>query len=326
MYSYTALQWLLFFYIYCFLGWLWESCYVSFKKKKWVNRGFLQLPLLPIYGSGAIVVLFVSLPLKNYIVLVYLAGAAAATLLELVVGLSMEAIFKVKYWDYSEERFQYKGVICLSSTLFWGVLSVFLTEVAQSPLEKLVFAIPVPILAGLVTVISLAFVYDTVISVKAALDLAKVLTAIEKAKEELAENLRELEERAQVALEEFEDRLEDAREELADRLEDAREELGDRLKDVRADMVERVEESRKEFEARMENVRDSLDERKAQNLAEYQRRKEEMRRVGQQKIEALLEKAERVSKGAARRNPSMSSRRFDESIRRLHQRSGRKKR
>ena len=55
MQAYTVSQWFLFFFIYCFIGWVWESCYVSAKSGKWVNRGFLHGPALPIYGSGAIV-------------------------------------------------------------------------------------------------------------------------------------------------------------------------------------------------------------------------------------------------------------------------------
>ena len=64
---YTIHQWLLLFYLYCFAGWIWESCYVSLKKRKWINRGFLKGPLLPIYGSGAIVVLVSTLTVKNNI-------------------------------------------------------------------------------------------------------------------------------------------------------------------------------------------------------------------------------------------------------------------
>ena len=48
--QYTLQQWILYFYVYCFLGWIFESCYVSFRKKEWVNRGFLHGPFLPIYG------------------------------------------------------------------------------------------------------------------------------------------------------------------------------------------------------------------------------------------------------------------------------------
>lgn len=132
--SYSVLQWLLFFYIYCFIGWCFESAYVSLKKRRFVNRGFLKLPMLPIYGSGAIAILIVTIPVRDNLWLVWLFGMISATLLELVTGAVMELLFKVKYWDYSNQKFNYKGYICLSSSIAWGFLSLLLTEVIHEPI------------------------------------------------------------------------------------------------------------------------------------------------------------------------------------------------
>ena len=74
MYHYTAIQWLFFFYFYCFFGWCFESTYVSLKSRKLVNRGFCRGPFLPLYGSGAIMMLVVSMPFQDNLVLVYIAG------------------------------------------------------------------------------------------------------------------------------------------------------------------------------------------------------------------------------------------------------------
>lgn len=206
--------------------------------------------------------LFVSLPVKDNLFLVYLAGVIAATILELVVGLGMEALFKVKYWDYSKDKFNYKGVICVKSSLFWGVLTLFLTEIAQGPLEKLVCGMPHVLLVILTTVIGAAFLYDTYISVKAALDLAKVLAAVEKAKEEVALQLKALEEKA---------------DSVSERLEATKEELA----------------------------------------KDYRERRETLARNSQEKISELLEKAHAVSKGMVGRNPTLTSRRYKESIQKL---------
>lgn len=70
--SYTLMQWLLVFFIYCFLGWVLENCYVSFRQRMWVNRGFLYGPWLPIYGFGAIIILFLTLPVRESPGLVYI--------------------------------------------------------------------------------------------------------------------------------------------------------------------------------------------------------------------------------------------------------------
>ena len=85
MHVYTTGQWVLLFFFYCFCGWVWESCYVSLCQRRWVNRGFLHGPLLPIYGSGAIIILFVTLPVEDSLVLIWLLGMLAATALEYVV-------------------------------------------------------------------------------------------------------------------------------------------------------------------------------------------------------------------------------------------------
>ena len=124
MYTYTWYQWLAFFYVYCFLGWIFESTYVSLKQKRLVNRGFLRLPMLPLYGSGAVMMLWVSLPVRDSLPLVYISGFIAATALEYVTGAVMERLFKVRYWDYSSQPFQLHGYICLSSSIAWGFLTI----------------------------------------------------------------------------------------------------------------------------------------------------------------------------------------------------------
>lgn len=57
MYTYAWYHWLTFFYVYCFFGWIFESTYVSLKQRHFVNRGFLRLPMLPLYGTGAVMML-----------------------------------------------------------------------------------------------------------------------------------------------------------------------------------------------------------------------------------------------------------------------------
>ena len=83
---YNIYQWLIFFYIYCFLGWCIESTIVSVESKKMINRGFLSGPLLPIYGLGAVLVLFITLPFRDNLLAVYFVGMIGATILEYFTG------------------------------------------------------------------------------------------------------------------------------------------------------------------------------------------------------------------------------------------------
>ena len=137
MYVYTPGQWALLFFFYCFCGWVWESCYVSARQRQWVNRGFLHGPLLPIYGSGAIIILFVTLPVADNLWLVYVLGMLAATLLEYVVGAVMEQLFKVRYWDYTKQPCNLHGYICLTSSIAWGFFSILLVRFIHPPIDRL---------------------------------------------------------------------------------------------------------------------------------------------------------------------------------------------
>ena len=214
MYEYTWYQWLTFFFIYCFFGWIFESTYVSAKTGHFVNRGFLRLPLLPLYGTGAVMMLWVSLPVKDNLFLVYLAGVIAATILEYVTGWGMEKLFKMKYWDYSNQKFNVKGYICLSSSIAWGFLTIFLTEVVHRPIEHYVLGLTVMVNIIFVLITSLLFAADTAESVKTALDLAKVLDAMTDMRAELDDI------QVQMALlkAETSERVAEAREEAAAKL------------------------------------------------------------------------------------------------------------
>lgn len=236
MYEYSWYQWLTFFFIYCFFGWIFESTYVSLKKRQFVNRGFLRLPLLPLYGTGAVMMLWVSLPVKDNLFLVYVSGVVAATVLEYVTGWGMERLFKMKYWDYSNQRFNVKGYICLSSSIAWGFLTILLTEVIHRPIERYVLGLPLMVDLVCVIVVSLLFAADTAKSVKAALDLAKVLDAMTNMRAELDDI------QVQMALLKAEtvQRMEEAREEASQKLGQVRSEAASRTSALKEGAAERL--------------------------------------------------------------------------------------
>lgn len=182
MFHYTMIQWLFFFYLYSFMGWCFESAYVSVSEKKLTNRGFIRGPFLPIYGSGAVMMLVVSMPFRDNLVLAYLAGCVGATILEYITSIVMEALFQVRYWDYSHLRFQFQGRISLSSTLTWGVFTILASRVIQIQIEKPVLLIPSKVLTGVTLVLTALICADFALSFKAAIDLRTVLVKMEKVK------------------------------------------------------------------------------------------------------------------------------------------------
>lgn len=182
MFHYTMIQWLFFFYLYSFMGWCFESAYVSVSEKKLTNRGFMRGPFLPIYGSGATMMLVVSMPFRDNLVLTYLAGCVGATILEYITSVAMEALFQVRYWDYSHLRFQFQGRISLSSTLTWGVFTILASRVIQVQVEKPVLLIPPKVLTGVTLALTALICADFALSFKAAIDLRTVLGKMEKVK------------------------------------------------------------------------------------------------------------------------------------------------
>ncbi|MCM1122800.1 MAG: putative ABC transporter permease [Eubacterium sp.] len=192
MIHYKTFQWLFFFYMYCFFGWCFESAYVSAKSRKLVNRGFMRGPFLPLYGSGAIMMLVVSMPFQDNVWLTYIAGVIGATALEYVTGVAMEALFKVRYWDYSNQPFNFQGHICLSSSLAWGFLTILMTRVIHRPIEQFVFAIPENVLFLITALLTVCIVADFTLSFKAALDLRDILIKMQKVREEMERMQRRL--------------------------------------------------------------------------------------------------------------------------------------
>lgn len=185
MYHYTIIQWLFFFYFYCFFGWCFESTYVSLKSRKLTNRGFMRGPFLPLYGSGAIMMLVVSAPFQDSVILTYIAGVIGATVLEYVTGVTMEALFKVRYWDYSKNKFNFQGHICLGSSLAWGILTIAMTEYIHVPIEKFVLSVPNQALTIVTYFLTAGIFADFALSFKAAIDLRNVLIKMEQAREEM---------------------------------------------------------------------------------------------------------------------------------------------
>lgn len=134
------------FILYSFLGWVVESLYMSLCNRKWTNRGFAFGPFCPIYGFGGVVGSLLMKPLSGHLIWLYLAGAVVATAFEYLVGMLMQRTLHEVWWDYHEKPFNYKGIICLESTLAWGFYAVVIVKFLNG--RMLNFVSSVPLAAG----------------------------------------------------------------------------------------------------------------------------------------------------------------------------------
>ncbi len=146
-------QFALFFFIYAFLGWCTEVAYAALETGAFVNRGFLNGPVCPIYGVGMCIVISCLTPFLGNLFLLFAAALILTTLLEWGTGFLMEKIFHERWWDYSDEPFNIGGYICLRFSIIWGLSCVFVMKLIHPIIAYAVVILPLT--AG--TVLLLAF-------------------------------------------------------------------------------------------------------------------------------------------------------------------------
>ena len=186
---YHIINW---FLVYSILGWVVESIYMSFCNKKWTNRGFIHGPICPIYGVGALTVFFLLRPFSgNYFVL-YFCGMVLATTLEYITGIVMQKIFGCIWWDYNDKPFNYKGILCLESSIAWGFYTVFLFWFLQRGVEGIVNLYPRKIGKILASFLLLYYAVDFAISMIGAIDLNEKLRKLNRIVEEIQERLKKI--------------------------------------------------------------------------------------------------------------------------------------
>lgn len=229
---------------------------MSIRTKKLTNRGFVRGPVLPIYGSGAVVMVWVGLPLMNHPVLMFFAGMICASTLEFFTGDVMYKLFKVRYWDYSKCFLNIKGHICLKASVCWGVFTLATNYYIHKPVERFVLKIPVDWLHIIVMLLLIVFVADFSLAFRAALDLRDVIIAYEQLKEEFDR----LEKRMDVVLAFAQDDRDKAKMRFAERMDEIEKRIDEVIEsnmspETREKFREQIEEFKKNsnmMRARME--------------------------------------------------------------------------
>lgn len=185
------------FMIYCLVGWIWETCYVSIKDGKLVNRGFLNGPIIPIYGCAATGIFLAFFnpvmmnlasekSVKSYIIVFFL-GAVVASALEYITSFSMEKMFHAKWWDYSNRPLNLNGRICLPVSMFWGLASIFLVKLLHPQVIALIDKLPRETAENIGYFLLVLFVADVLMTVIATVELDRKITAITRIRRELTD-------------------------------------------------------------------------------------------------------------------------------------------
>ena len=176
--SHVILTFLTYFPIYAFLGWCLEVIYASVNTGKFVNRGFLNGAVCPIYGFGAVLLIIFLTPLSNHLPLLFLASVTIASLLELVGGYMLEKLFHMRWWDYTEEPFNIGGFICLKFSLMWGLAGVFLMKLIQPMIAGILRHLPATPVLLIICIFYLILITDCLITIIAIAHLNRDLKQV----------------------------------------------------------------------------------------------------------------------------------------------------
>lgn len=194
MLNYTPPQLLFMFFIFCNIGWVQESIIESLYHKRLINRGFLKGPYIPIYGVGGMTMLLMCMPFRDNGLAVYFVGLISCTALEYFVGWLMETLFHKQFWDYSMLRFTFKNRISLLSSLFWGLLSLFMVYILYGIIDVIVNSFDPKLILAYDIAMMIAMSVDTVISISGQISFRKRIRALpyEKAKQLMTEKFIQL--------------------------------------------------------------------------------------------------------------------------------------
>lgn len=155
------IYWFILFFIYSFFGFLIETIFTYVTKGKiQIRKTLFFLPLCPVYGLGALLMVLTLTPFNNNIIVVALGGAIVGSTAEYLFGILNQRIFNVRIWDYRKEKFNFRGYICLKFTAYWLLLSVLLIYFVQPKFHLIMMFFPKSISISLLFV----FTIDLILS------------------------------------------------------------------------------------------------------------------------------------------------------------------
>ncbi len=166
------------FFIYAFLGWCCEVVFAAAVDGKFVNRGFLNGPVCPIYGVGVVAVIILLTPLEDNLAILFFGSVILTSALEFATGWVLEKLFSTKWWDYSRNKFNLKGYICLEFSLLWGLAATFVMRIIHPMIYDLICRTPDVLLNVLVMILGVIMLADGVATVAVIRNLQKRVRVI----------------------------------------------------------------------------------------------------------------------------------------------------
>lgn len=293
---------LLYFFVYGFLGWCTEVGFAAFKTHHFVNRGFLNGPICPIYGVGVTAVITVLTPYKSDIIVLYILSVVLVTVLEGVTGWAMDKIFHNKWWDYSDMPLNIGGYVCLLFSIVWGFACLFIIYFIQPLVHDLLAFIPTIVGIILIIILGIILIADLYVTASTIFKFNRRLAAMEK----IAAEMHEISE--QIGQEIFEKtiRAMDRQESSKEKLATATDEFKEKMQDTASGLKEKTQGTAFELKERALDARErsqEINEELRSRIASLHTRYHES-----------TDKPGRISRRLMNAFPKMESRQYKESL------------
>ncbi|RHT40054.1 hypothetical protein DW790_01435 [Firmicutes bacterium AM31-12AC] len=293
---------LLYFFVYGFLGWCTEVGFAAFKTHHFVNRGFLNGPICPIYGVGVTAVITILTPYKSDIIVLYILSVVLVTVLEGVTGWAMDKIFHNKWWDYSDMPLNIGGYVCLLFSIVWGFACLFIIYFIQPLVHDLLAFIPTIVGIILIIILGITLIADLYVTASTIFKFNRRLAAMEK----IAAEMHEISE--QIGQEIFEKtiRAMDRQEASKEKLATATDEFKEKMQDTASGLKEKTQGTAFELKERAMDARErsqEINEELRSRIASLHARYHES-----------TDKPGRISRRLMNAFPKMESRQHKESL------------
>lgn len=181
------IYYLFLFYIYSVIGWILETLYVTLLNKKFTDRGFLIGPYCPIYGCGALLIIIYLTQYNDNPLTVFLMGMILCSILEYFTSYIMEKLFNARWWDYSNNKHNLNGRICLQNSSLFGLAGIAVIYLTQPLINKIIPKTTPTTLVVITIICSIIFIIDLITSLKVVSSFKKTIKNIDFKKDSTAE-------------------------------------------------------------------------------------------------------------------------------------------
>ncbi len=320
IHQYSLYEYLWFFIIYAVGGWCLEVSYHVVTKGHFINRGFLNGPVCPIYGFGMLIVIICLLPLKDNKMIMFFGSIVLATLLELVTGFLLEKLFHERWWDYSKEPFNFHGYICLKFSIEWGIACLIVVDVVHTFFASIIKHFPrVPGIILLVICLAV-FVADcvaTVITIRGFNNRLRLMNEvgarIRKLSDAMGEDITDATLHGIEKSQHVKEQIDDTKERLDERSAAVRKDIDEKSAEFRKQLAE----GREKFSEVSADIKEQIEIKRtgsAEERAEKRAQAEKELAALRIRLEKLRAPQARGQRRLLRAFPEMNNARFTDEI------------